>query len=1003
MRTRQLKELAVQFLAKTSLVPLTFMSLLLSLSVQAAPSAILPLESSDRDMPQLEEALRDPTVTASGIHDEADAEQQRASIKQKEAEIRGARGNRTLELQAAIFEVYAALAYFYADQIASHPEMRGKLMESRAAVNQYARILARNSKTPWAKARYTYHVAVGQLISGTGRYAAAQTISQVEKSLPKNLMNGAKIITALYQLSKGGNEKQKGEATLRIAANRTSPSAAIALFLTIAKNSSKKDYRSALNAASSRAARLSPEEKAQFMSQACAIWQKQEGRSIDWNQPPFNMQRFSDTSQVRAIQERAALQDLGHGQNERAIKRYRILAKSFEGTLQYRAIESRVLDLLQDSSQKTKSYRSLEAEILAVENRLKDGAILGSGNESQAQAFASQVSQRHMQLADRVFALGNSGRSSSEERRVSVIILQNYVNSLSDNDSRRDIYKERIGQLYAVNNDHAKAVAVYLDLALNGKDPSKKSHYYNQAINSQRILAHWSAEAPWLVATAAASKASRESLLDMYGKLYEVAPQRWDLAAHMGLLQISLNQTQAAFDLWTAQLAKTTSGIHAAQAVGYMLSSYERGAKWEQLESLSRVAIKGNMRPLFRRQSIQPQVTLGLALLEGGKKLTGDQQFALAVKKLDEFVMQYRSHNRRDEAMLFLAEALKGAGNHQRSIEMLMALNEQYPQSKYLRTALLRGGEAAVASAFEDTAIFFDEAFVKRFAKDRETEKVRDQLIALLTGRELYARAEEHLKQRFYSRHLSKAVTSQAAIDWLELEEHQGSPAKAAQIADLILAANLSDTAARANAVQVKAKAAYLKRDLGNLNSLLRLATTFDQTQIEAVEAQGQLRFLIAELRASNMSFDSDPLASADPLAELNRNYSIFWESKTVYESVCNAGQSSFCAPAMYRLARLSENTVEWLQDLKIAGTLDAQVVKNFQNRKQAIMDGLATLVETSDSKALAVTAEGHNSPDWTDEILWQNTSDWNFDRLSGNGGKGAVQWKAQFTSMKRE
>lgn len=966
----------------------------------AAPVALLPLESSDRDTGAFDELLRDPVVVAAAIHELSEADQLQADINQKEAELRTARGSRILELNALIFESYAVLSYYYADP--SRPETKAKLSPARSSLNQYARLLARTVKNAIPKARYSYHVAVLQLQTGAGKSAAAQTIAQIEKTLPRNLLGGAQLITALNNLQRGGRDYQNALATLKQAAARANPRTSIMISLLLAKSAPQKDYRNQLAAASQRASRISAEEKTVFMSQAVAIWQKKEGRAIDWNRPPFNLQRFTETAQARAILERGALADLAKRQDERAIQRYRGLAKSYEGTLTYRALETRVLDLQQDFGQRNKSMRGYESELLTLQNRLKEAGLLGSGNEAACTEFAKTVSTRHRLLADRSFTQATANRASIQDRQAGVHILSNFVGTLGD-EVTKESYTEKIGILYALSNEHAKAVGVYLDLALNGKDASRRPRYYSAAIVSQKVLAKWPTEAPWLTSVAAGSKGSRAALSDMFAKLRESTPQRWDLAAHQGLLQISLGQPQLAFDLWTAQLIKDPSGMHASQSAGYMMVSYEKTGRWEVLESLARVTAKANLKVLFRSQNINSQNMLALALLEGGKKLVADAQFAPAVKKLDEFVAQYRSHQRRDEAMLFLAEGLKGVGNHNRSIEMLTALVEQYPKSKFQRIGLLRGSEASISVALEDTAIFFEETFVVRFPKDSETENVRDQLISLLLGREHFARAENQLKIRFSSRHLSKSVTSQAAIDWLEIEERHGSPAKATQVADLVLSSNTTDTAARAAAIQVKAKSLYARRDVNGLSSLLRTSLTLDQTQTEALDAQGQIRFNLAELRASSLKFDLDPLSVSDPTAVLNQQYRLYWDSKTAYESVCSNGQSSYCAPAMYRLARISEDTVEWLQDLKIVSTLDAQVVNAFRARKQSIMEGLTTLAEASDNRALAITAEGHNTPDWTEEILWQNSADWNFDRVSGNSGKGAIQWKAQFTSLKRD
>jgi hypothetical protein len=36
---------------------------------------------------------------------------------------------------------------------------------------------------------------------------------------------------------------------------------------------------------------------------------------------------------------------------------------------------------------------------------------------------------------------------------------------------------------------------------------------------------------------------------------------------------------------------------------------------------------------------------------------------------------------------------------------------------------------------------------------------------------------------------------------------------------------------------------------------------------------------------------------------------------------------------------------------------------------------------------------DGNADPDWAQAVLWQNSADWNFDRVSGETGNGFVQW----------
>ena len=49
--------------------------------------------------------------------------------------------------------------------------------------------------------------------------------------------------------------------------------------------------------------------------------------------------------------------------------------------------------------------------------------------------------------------------------------------------------------------------------------------------------------------------------------------------------------------------------------------------------------------------------------------------------------------------------------------------------------------------------------------------------------------------------------------------------------------------------------------------------------------------------------------------------------------------------------------------------------------------------VYKDDQKAFNLVKLGRTTPGWTSEILWQNSQDWNFERVTGETGNGYVQW----------
>ena len=68
---------------------------------------------------------------------------------------------------------------------------------------------------------------------------------------------------------------------------------------------------------------------------------------------------------------------------------------------------------------------------------------------------------------------------------------------------------------------------------------------------------------------------------------------------------------------------------------------------------------------------------------------------------------------------------------------------------------------------------------------------------------------------------------------------------------------------------------------------------------------------------------------------------------------------------------------------------------RSFENRKQSILNEVASDAQRADARSMEVAAEGTTDPNWTGVIFWQNSSDWSAERVSGEAGNGYVQFAA--------
>lgn len=687
--------------------------------------------------------------------------------------------------------------------------------------------------------------------------------------------------------------------------------------------------------------------------------------------------------------ERVAIQQWQSGKHSVAATEYARLAKQFDGKPQATSFDRRLVDIRQSEYMKSNDPKVYEQLLLRMQQKY-GAAVAEEGKAESSDAMTKFVNSRYQSLVNREVQIAKSNKADATQRQRTIGMLQRQMDKLQD--EQRANVLETQADIYALVPNHRKASEIYLDLGLNSKS-AKTPVYLQKAINSQSVLASWSSTAPW-DGYKPGSRNDRLSLLETYKKLNEHKAQQtnWQLVAQIGWLEIALGQPQSAFEIWQATLNKSTRGNDAAQAAGYMLTAYQRAKRWDDLESLSRLCMSKNIAARFQRQPLALNSLLALSLFEGGKQAHGAQEYAKASAKLKEFTTNYRQDGRRAEGLYILASAYRGDAKHVESTDTLMALVNEYPSSPFTRNALYNGGEWSIAMANEEQAIYFYQAFVTRFSTDKQAPQVRNTLAELYMGRALYAQAATVYREQMQARNASKEDISLAASAILDIETRHGSDERANANAERMLKMPLND-GEKAEAYAVRAR--YLEKTK-NYKGLDVLEAQVEKIASGAEELQdvlGEIRFMQAQRHAKTANAEFFNLALRDPMKTLNEKNDIFLRAQRSYEQVCDAGKTSYCAPAMHFLARMAEGMLGNIEDLSIAETLDGPIVNRFNARKREIVTNLVRTAEKADDRALMAANSGRTSPDWTTQILWNNTSDFTFDRIAGETGNSYIQW----------
>ena len=966
-------------------------------------SPIYALSSNASEVPLLSESLRDPDLLQQRPASDYDASRLLVEIREYQTDLKSTKGWRKADLHDQAYKAYVKLSYYLEDVISGRitndikvSKARSDLLSVRRALISHASQSAKLSKEKSVKSQALYHIYVTNYLTGKGKGNAVKSLLRLQKNnLNSFLVRRAKFLEAVHTVEYSSNSKKKAAARSITSMIGSLPAdAGVSGRLVAARyyaglnrhghKSSKanKAYRGYLYGASKRVASLSTQEKEQVLSFSTAVWTKAEGRSVNWSKAPMRLASFGENDTVRAIVERSALHEWYAGKKSRAFTKYKTLSKSFAVGVKKAAIDLRILDLYKASS--AKNGASYEKALLAAQKDYLDPGLLGEGNETKVTAMQNEIRNRYKSLAFAELDRAANTRAVKSQRTRAIRMGKSYMATLDDN-AKIEQVKAKIANIYHLDKQYAQAVSLYRELGETNVS-NKTAHYYKLAIAAQSQLAHWSTKVMWSKQKNQYAN-HREDLVSLYRLLGDSnKAQSWYVWSQIGLLNLSLGKADEAFKIWEDGLKKSTQGAYPAHAAGYMLTAYSGSKNWNKLETLARLTRTAKMNPVYKNKSVNTYNLLALALLEGGKEAMDSNQYAVAVKKLEEFVNKFTKASRRDEGTFSLASAYRGNSQHKNAIDTLVAFTKDYRKSSYYKQALLNGGDWSVEMAFEDSAIYFYQKFHRDYKKDGDAHRIRNELIALYQGREIYGQANDLLVEIGSDKALMAAMDNEIA---------NGSESDAIAIANTVLKKRNATEAAKAEALGAKGRFAARSNKYQELVSIEKQLNSLSGGTYESQESLGEIRYLIAESKSKGILSEYYNLTLTNPEAELNKRYAKYLKVRDSYHLVCEAGQSSFCAPAMNNLARLSEKFLQHLEDINIQETLAKNVVDKFNGRKQAIFNEATRTSQRSDAKAVEVVVQGNTNPNWTQAVLWQNSSDWNFERVSGETGNGYVQWSA--------
>ncbi len=958
----------------------------------ASWSPIIPLNVTSA-IPLAPESLRDPEIARQALTDDLYAQRAIEEKTAMESELATAKAQRRIELLGDLYRHHAILVAFYEDLMSgrlqvqgNYGQVEGELQKTRHSLQNYAIEFARTTGDKKAQAHAFYHAAVAQYLSGNSVSIALLTRAQAKMSRPLQAR-----MSYLIALSQGQRIDRKQLAQLQASLRSLSPAGRISAQLFIARLEAARNqasYKNRLAQAVRESRTFSGSDRERIAGYALGVWIGKERSRAQWAQAPISFKQNSDLEISKAVAERSVLQSTTKAQYAPAIRFYQAMIDQSRGTTRLVPLVDRMLDLEAAQYASQRSPAAYEKALVKSQQMLSREGILGAGHDDEAKSALGRVRQRHRTLVAQLIQTSKQPSASPTSRLASIRVAQNYLNGFASEDDKIPL-RTNIAQLYVLNKQHAQAVEIYLALKADsqGADAQK---FLLLAMRSQRVLAQWPDAAPWQGVPRGQADA-RTQLASMYEERL-AASQNWDDRAHLGLLYLNLGNGEKSFKMWTDGLQKDPQHPQAQYASGMMLATYKQARQWQNLEDLSRIAIKLRLVPRFRNEALNPVVLLADALFEGGKEHFANSRFAESSKKLAEFTRLYKADPRRPEGLFVLGKSYHMDRKHPLSVETMYALVNEYPKSAFDHDALLLGGSWSKPMAWEDQTIFFYQRFADRYDRDPKAPGVRMTLVDLYMGRELYGNAVRAHSAQANDPQVAREDQIKSALAVMHIEERYGEAKQALIGANKAKELSGNNPLVVAEVLAFDARQAAAANDLNKIKAIEAQLASIGLNDRSVIEALALTRYILAEKLGELNKQEIFNLEQTDPYLTLNTQYAIFLKTKEAYEKVCAPGPSSYCGLGMMRLSETTRDSLKSIENLTIAQTLDAASVRKFERQKLAIIATISQTSARADSVALGISESGETLPEWSQEIV-VNSSEGSLTRSHGAIGNGYVQW----------
>lgn len=920
------------------------------------------------------------------------------------------------EILKHLYYKYLTVQYYYQDILNNEIESYSlskkqallKFKEALNAVRKYAYKYALITKNDNMKDHALYHYYINTYLINKNIKYSLNKLNKLKK-LNTRLKTNVMILKAIYDLEYANNSKKLVAInTLKTLLSQRwlSRKNKIIINLIIAKHvallSSKgitnKDYKKYLYKASQLASGLSEKHRIQYLQSILNIWVKaQQGRTIKWINIPIYTKGYQHLDLFKAIKERQGIEYFNKKDYNKAFTIYKKLSDDYYNTNLMIEFDRNLVSISYAKALKSNNFKKYSNLLSNLMSKYESQENFMKPIQTSAKQFYQYLNNLYSRLVFKQLNLAKSSKATTKQRVYAIELANQYLTHTVSDKQRNKVLLE-IATIYQLNNQYAKALQIYLTLEESTKDVKERQQYLIYAVRCQSIIAKWPQDVPWgkqyLFAQDIKYSSERTTLANLYIKLLETNTANAQWIAHLGILQIHLEQKDAAFDLWYKSLQQygNSSNIQWSLISGYMLHEYLSLQNWEKLEILAKLSLIKGIIPRYLNKTLNLKQIIATALLEGGKQALEQKQYKIAIQKFNEFINSYPTNNNIPNVHYLLSHAYKGDGQHANALEQLELIVKNHKQSQFYKQALYIGTKWAIDMALEDKAMLFSKLYINQFKDTKESFEIREILIDLSLAQGFYDVAISLLIEQASSKGITIEQKSNLILQVLDLKYSYDSIDNAfsysLKIPNKLLQHN---ELLHIKVLTIQAQYYYSKKQASALAKLEQRCLNINNP-IMTKDVLSMIRFFIAEIGLNHHKQEIFSLELKDPLLELKNNFTLYNQFKEKLNSVCDTEpKGTYCPKALFTIARKAESFITLLESIDIAETLDDKIVSTFKLEKDKMLETLSADLLKYDEKAYNIIQEG-TLPQFANEILWNYRLDFNFINLQNDISNGYLQ-----------